>query len=190
VPAGTVDELIALIRASPGKFSYASPGPGTPPHLLGELFRLAFQLDLVHVPYNGGGPAIGSTLAGHTPISFGALPPAVQHIKEGKLRAVAITSKTRSPALPDVPTMAEAGYPDIAADIWTAVLVPTGTPNEIGTGLYRAIATSIAQPEMRKRMAALGYVPVGNPPDECDAEIRMEIEKWAKVVREAGIKVQ
>lgn len=190
VPAGTVDELVALIRASPGKFSYASPGPGTPPHLLGELFRLAFQLDLVHVPYNGGGPAIGSTLAGHTPISFGALPPAVQHIKEGKLRAVAITSKTRSPALPDVPTMAEAGYPDIAADIWTAVLVPTGTPHEIVAGLYRAIATSIAQPEMRKRMAALGYVPVGNPPDECDAEIRMEIAKWAKVVRDAGIKVQ
>jgi tripartite-type tricarboxylate transporter receptor subunit TctC len=190
MPARTVDELVGLIRASPGKFSYASPGPGTPPHLLGELFRLAFQLDLVHVPYNGGGPAIASTLAGHTPISFGALPPAVQHVKDGKLRAVAITSKTRSPALPDVPTMAEAGYPDIAADIWTAVLVPAGTPNDIVGGLYRAIATSIAQPEMKQRMAALGYVPVGNPPDECDAEIRLEIAKWAKVVREAGIKVQ
>jgi tripartite-type tricarboxylate transporter receptor subunit TctC len=190
VPARTVDELVGLISASPGKFSYASPGPGTPPHLLGELFRLAFQLDVVHVPYNGGGPAIASTLAGHTPISFGALPPAVQHVKDGKLRAVAITSKTRSPALPDVPTMAEAGYPDIAADIWTAVLVPAGTPNDIVAGLYRAIATSIAQPEMKKRMAALGYVPVGSPPDECDAEIRLEIAKWAKVVREAGIKVQ
>lgn len=190
VPARTVDELVALIRASPGKFAYASPGPGTPPHLLGELFRLAFRLDLVHVPYNGGGQAIASTLAGHTPISFGALPPAVQHIKDGKLRAVAITSNARSPALPDVPTMAEAGYPSIAADIWTAVLVPAGTPGEIVAGLYRAIATIIAQPQMRERLAGLGYVPVGNPPEQCDAEIRKEIAKWAKVVREANIKVQ
>ena len=190
VPARTVDELISLIRSSPGKFSYASPGPGTPPHLLGELFRLSLQLDLVHVPYNGGGPAIASTLAGHTPISFGALPPAVGHIKEGKLRALAITSKSRSPAVPDVPTMAEAGYPDIAADPWTAVLVPTGTPNGIVTGLHRAIVAIITQPEMKERMAALGYVPVGNSPDECDAEIRREITKWAKVVRDAGIQVQ
>ena len=190
VPARTVDELIAVIKTSPGKFSYASPGPGTPPHLLGELFRLAFHLDLVHVPFNGGGQAIGSTIAGHTPISFGALPPAVQHVKDGKLRALAITSRTRSPALPDVPTMAEAGYPDIAADIWTAVLVPAGTSNEIVTLLYGAIATIIAQPEMKERMAALGYAPVGNPPNECNAEIRMEIAKWAKVIRETGIKVQ
>ena len=190
VRARTVEELISLIRSSPGKFSYASPGPGTPPHLLGELFRLSLQLDLVHVPYNGGGPAIASTLAGHTPISFGSLPPAVGHIKEGKLRALAITSKSRSPAVPDVPTMAEAGYPDIAADPWTAVLVPTGTPNGIVTGLHRAIVAIIAQPEMKERMAALGYVPVGNSPDECDAEIRREITKWAKVVRDAGIQVQ
>ena len=190
LPVRTVTELVTLIRANPGKFSYASPGPGTPPHLLGEMFRLAFRLDLVHVPFNGGGPAIASTLAGHTPISFGALPPAVQHVKDDKLRALAITSKGRSSALPDVPTMAEAGYPEIAADIWTAVLVPAGTPGEIVTQLYRAIVAIIAQPEIKERMAALGYTPVGNPPDECDAEIRMEIAKWAKVVRETGIKVQ
>lgn len=190
VPARTIDELIAVIRTSPGKFSYASPGPGTPPHLLGELFRLAFQLDVVHVPYNGGGQAIASTLAGHTPISFGALPPAVPHVKEGKLRALAITSRKRSPALPDVPTTAEAGYPEIAADIWTAVLVPAGTPREIVDQLNRAIVTIVAQPETMARMAALGYVPVANSPDECDAEIRGEITKWAKVVRETGIKAQ
>jgi tripartite-type tricarboxylate transporter receptor subunit TctC len=144
----------------------------------------------VHVPYNGGGPAIASTLAGHTPISFGSLPSAVGHIKEGKLRALAMTSKARSPALPDVPTMGEAGYPDIAADPWTAVLVPAGTPSGIVLGLYRAIVAMIAQPEMKERMAALGYMTVGNTPEECDAEIRREITKWAKVVRDAGIKVQ
>lgn len=190
VPAKSVEELIDLIRSSPGKFSYASPGPGTPPHLLGELFRLAFQLDLVHVPFNGGGPAIGSTLAGHTPISFGALPPAVQHVKNEKLRALAITGKTRAASLPDVPTMAEVGYPDIAADIWTAVLVPAGTSRAIVDLLHGAIVKIVAEPETRKRMAALGYTPVGNRPEECDAEIRIEIAKWAKVVREAGIKLQ
>lgn len=190
VPAHMVKELISLIKANPGKYSYASPGLGTPPHLLGELFRLAFQLDLAHVPFNSGGQAIAATVAGHTPISFGALPPAVQHVKEDKLRALAITSKTRSPALPDVPTMADAGYPDIAADIWTAVLVPAGTPTEIVHELYRAIVAIIAQPEMKDRMAALGYAPVGNPPDECAAEIRTEITRWAKVIREAGIRMQ
>jgi tripartite-type tricarboxylate transporter receptor subunit TctC len=189
VAARTVDELVSAIKASPGSFSYASPGPGTPPHLLGELFRMAFQLDLVHVPFNGGGPAIASTVAGHTPLSFGALPPAVQHVKEGKLKALAITSKARAPALPQIPTMAESGYPDIAADIWTAVLVPTGTATAQVNSLHRAVVETIARPDIRDRMAGFGYVPVGNAPAECDAEIRREITKWAKVIREAGIKV-
>ena len=131
VQAKSVKDLVALIKATPGKFSYASPGAGTPPHLLGELFRLSLELDIVHVPFNSGGAAIGSTLAGHTPVSFGALPPAVQHVREGKLRALALTSKTHTEVLPGVPSIAEAGYPDIAADIWTAVLVPAGTPRNM-----------------------------------------------------------
>ncbi len=156
VPANSVAELIAAIKATPGKYSYASPGAGTPPHLLGELFRLSLQLDMVHVPFSSGGQAIGSTLAGHTPISFGALPPAVQHVKEGKLRALAITSAAAADALAGVPTIAQAGYPDIAADIWTAVLVPAGTPKEIAALLQREIAKIIARPDVRERMAALG----------------------------------
>ena len=111
VSAGSVRELVALIKAGGAKYSFASPGTATPPHLIGELFRLSLGLDLVHVPFNSAGPAVGSTLAGHTPIAFTSLPPAVPQIKEGKLRALAVTSPTRSPALPDVPTMAEAGYP-------------------------------------------------------------------------------
>jgi tripartite-type tricarboxylate transporter receptor subunit TctC len=190
VPANSVGELIAAIKATPGKYSYASPGTGTPPHLLGELFRLSLQLDMVHVPFSSGGQAIGSTLAGHTPISFGALPPAVQHVKEGKLRALAITSSAPSEALAGVPTIAQAGYPGIAADIWTAVLVPAGTPKEIVALLQREIAGLVSVPETSDRMAALGYRPVGNAPDECAGHIAMEAERWAKVIREAGIKVR
>jgi tripartite-type tricarboxylate transporter receptor subunit TctC len=188
VPAGTVKELVSLIKSSPGKFSYASPGLGTPPHLLGELFRLSLELDIVHVPFSSGGAAIGSTLAGHTPISFGALPPAVQHVKENKLRALAVTSTTNSQVLPGTPSIAEAGYPDIAADIWTAVLVPAGTPNEITSLLQREIAKLVASPEVKDRMASLGYQPVGSTSDECGTHIAAEYIKWKKVIREAGIK--
>ena len=190
VAAKTVRELIDVIKASPGKFSYASPGAGTPPHLLGELFRLTFGLDIVHVPFNSGGAAIGSTLAGHTPVSFGALPPAVQHVKDGKLRALAITSSVASDALEGVPTASQAGYPDIAADIWTAVLVPAGTPADIVGLLQREIAQLLKVPEVRDRMASMGYQPVGNTSAECAAHIASETTKWAKVIRDAGIKVR
>ncbi len=190
IGAKTVKELIAMIRAQPGKHSYASPGPGTPPHLVGEMFRLAFHLDLLHVPFNGGGPALASTLAGHTPISFAALPPAVPHVREGKLRALAVTSRSRSTALPDTPTMADEGYPDIAADIWQAVLVPAATSREIVLRLHRGIVTVTQQPEVRDRMAGLGYFPVVTTPDESEEEMRREISKWAKVVRDARIKLQ
>jgi tripartite-type tricarboxylate transporter receptor subunit TctC len=190
VAATTVRELVEAIKANPGKFSYASPGAGTPPHLLGELFRLSFALDLVHVPFNSGGAAIGSTIAGQTPISFGALPPAVQHVKEGKLRALAITSSIGSEALEGVPTSSQAGYPDIAADIWTAVLVPAGTPKEIVALLQEEIAKLLAVPAVRDRMASMGYQPIGNTPAECAAHIASETTKWAKVIRDAGIKVR
>jgi tripartite-type tricarboxylate transporter receptor subunit TctC len=145
VPARSVKDLVALIKASAGKFSYASPGTGTPPQLVGALFRLSLDLDLVHIPFSGGGPAIGSTVAGHTPISFGAMAPAVPLVKDGQLRALAVTSKARTQALPDVPTMAEAGYPEVEGSSWTAVAVPAGTPKEI-------VAT--AQPHDRRHRRA------------------------------------
>jgi tripartite-type tricarboxylate transporter receptor subunit TctC len=188
IQAKSVKDLVALIKSSPGKFSYASPGAGTPPHLLGELFRLSLELDIVHVPFNSGGAAIGSTLAGHTPVSFGALPPAIQHVKEDKLRALALTSKTRFEGLPGVPSIADAGYPDLAADIWTSVLVPAGTPKEYVSLLQREIAKLIARPEVKDRLAGMGYQPVGNAPDECAAYLASEYRKWGKVIRDAGIK--
>jgi tripartite-type tricarboxylate transporter receptor subunit TctC len=188
VAAGSVNDLIAAIRANPGKYSYASPGTGTPPHLLGELFRVTHRLDLAHVPFASGGQAILATVGGHAPISFGAVPPAVAFVKDGRLKALAVTSRQRSMALPGVPTIAEAGYPDLAADIWTAVLVPAGTSREITLLLQQEIAAVLALPEVKQRMAASGYVPVGSTPDECTAHLAAEYAKWGKVIREAGLK--
>jgi tripartite-type tricarboxylate transporter receptor subunit TctC len=188
VEARSIGALVDTIKGNPGKFSFASPGVGTPPHLLGELFRLSLQLDLPHVPFNSGGAAIGSTVAGHTPISFGAMPPAVQHVKEGKLRALAVTSLARSRALPDVPTSAEAGYPNIAADIWTAVLVPAGTPRAITERLQMEIAAILKAPAVGERMASLGYDPVGSTAEQCSSHIAAEITKWERVIKEAGLR--
>jgi tripartite-type tricarboxylate transporter receptor subunit TctC len=190
VPAQNVKELVALIKGHPGKYSYASPGTGTPPHLVGELFRLSLGLDLVHVPFNGGGLAIASAAAGHTPISFGSMAPAVPLVKNGTLRALAVSTKTRSQALPDTATMTEAGYPDIEGESWFAVVVPTGTPKDIVALLYRHIAQSVMLPDMKERLATLGYEPVVNTPEQCGALIKADIIRWAKVIREAGIKAE
>src|SRR5205807_831583 len=185
-----VNELVGLIKANPGKYSYASPGTGTPPHLVGELFRLSLGLDLLHVPFNGGGPAIASTLAGHTPISFGSTAPAVPLVKDGKLRALAVATKQRSPALPDIPTMTEAGYPDIQGESWFVVVVPVGTPSEIIALLHGDIAKMMTLPDMQERLATLGYVPVVNSSAECAALMKTEMARWTKVIRDAGIKAQ
>jgi tripartite-type tricarboxylate transporter receptor subunit TctC len=188
VPAQTTRDLVALIRANPGKYSFASPGTGTPSHLLGELFRLSLNLDLVHVPFNSGGLAIGSNLAGHTPISFGTPPPALPHLKDGKLRALAVTSKARVPTLPDVPTMAEAGYPDVEGESWFAVAVPAGTPKEIVALLNREIVKAMALPDVKERLATLGFDSIASTPEEFGARIRTDTEKWGKVIRAANIK--
>ena len=186
----TVKDLVALIKSGPAKYSFASPGTGTPPHLIGEHFRLLLGLDLVHVPFNSAGLAVGATLAGHTPIAFTSLPPAVPQIKEGKLRALAVTSKMRSQALPEVPSMAEAGYPEVEGEGWFAFIVPAGAPKEITTLLHREIVKIIALPDIMEKMATLGFEAVGNTPDEAAALFRTEGAKWAKVIREAGIKAQ
>jgi tripartite-type tricarboxylate transporter receptor subunit TctC len=188
VSAASVKELVALIKAGATNYSFASPGTGTPPQLIGEHFRLSLALDVVHVPFNSAGPAVGSTLAGHTPMAFTSLPPAVPQIKEGRLRALAVTSQTRSPALPDVPTMAESGYPDIEGEGWFAFIVPAGTPKDVIALLHREIMRAIALPDIQDKMAALGFSTLGMTPEESAALFRSEGAKWSKVIRAAGIK--
>jgi len=188
LPVQTVTELVGLARASPGKLSYANPGTGTPSHLSGEMFKLALKLDMVAVPFPGGGPMIQSVLGGHTPIAFSSMPPAAPQIKEGRIRALAVTSAKRSIAVPDVPTMAEAGVADQEGGTPQGILVPKGTPKEVGDLLYRETVRVIALPEIRQKLAAIGFEPIGSTSAEFGARIRTEIPKWAKVIREASIK--
>ncbi len=190
VPAQTVKELVAVIRASPGKYSYASPGTGTPPQLVGALFQHSLDLDMVHVPFGGGGPAVEATVAGHTPISFGAMAPAVPLIKHGDLRALAVTGKTRSPTLPDIPTMAEAGFPEVDGATWTAVVAPAGTPKDIIAQLNSLIVAGLAQSDVKDKLAAMAYVPIGNSPEQCTAFFKEEMAKWSKVIKDAGLKAE
>jgi tripartite-type tricarboxylate transporter receptor subunit TctC len=188
LPVHSVKELVELIRANPAKYSYASPGVGTPPHLVGELFRLTLKLDLVHVPFNGGGPAIGSAVAGHTPISFGAMAPAVPLVRAGTLRGLAVSTKTRSQALPEVGTMAEQGYPEIEGETWFTLVAPARTPKDIIALLYRETSKAVAAPVVKERLASLGYEPIGSTPEQCDAQFKTEMAKWTRVIRDAGIK--
>ena len=190
VPAKTVKELVDLIKANPGKYSFGSAGAGTQAHLAGEQFRLSLGLDLVHIPFGGGGPAVAAVVAGHTPISFVSPQAAMQHVREGTVRALAVTSKTRSQIFPDVPTMAEAGYPEIEGDGWVGILAPAGTPAEVIAILYGESVKILAQPDMKERLAALGYDVVASTPKEFAARIAAEIVMWGKVIRAANIKPQ
>jgi tripartite-type tricarboxylate transporter receptor subunit TctC len=190
VPARTVAELVAYIKANPGKVSYASAGTGTTPHLSGELFRQTQKLDIVHVPFSGAGPAIQSVAGGHTPMAFTSLPPAIPMIQEGKLRALAVSAATRVAALPDVPTLSEAGLPDQEADTLQAVLLPAGTPQPVVDLLYNEIKAIVALPDIRERFAVLGLDPVANTPEEFAAQIRREIAKWGKVIHDANIRME
>ena len=190
VPAKTARELIALVKANPGKYSFAQPATGSTPHLNGESFKLEFGLDLTMVPFNGAAPAVLSTVGGHTPIAFTALPSAITQIREGKLRALAVLSDKRALALPDVPTAAEAGMPGHEGDTLTGVVAPAGTPREIVERLYAEIRKIAALPEVKEKLEALGFNPVANRPEEFAERIRTESGRWAKVIREANIRIE
>jgi tripartite-type tricarboxylate transporter receptor subunit TctC len=190
IPANNVKELIAFLKANNGKYSYAHSGIGTTSHLSGEMFKHSQGIDLVSVPFNGAAPAVQSTLAGHTPIAFTVLTPAVPQVKEGKLRALAVTTPKRTPALPDVPTMAEAGLPGQESDTISGVLVPTGTPQPIIAMLHNEIGKAMAEPEAAQKLESLGFETIASTPDEFSARIRADIPKWAKVIQTANIKVE
>ena len=187
VPAHTVRELVDLIRAK--KYdNYAMGGTGTPSHVSAELFKLTLHLDLTPIPFNGGGPAIASVIAGHTPIAFSALAPAAPGINQGLLRPLAVTSTARSIVLPEVPTMAEAGFPDQENDTPQGILAPAGTPRPIIDLLNREIGKVMTSPDVKQRMLAIGFEPVVTSPEEFAERIRADIPRLGRIVREAHIK--
>jgi tripartite-type tricarboxylate transporter receptor subunit TctC len=190
VAANSVNELVALAKANPGKLSYASAGRGTPAHLAGELFKFAFQVDITHVPFNGGGPATASTLGGHVPISISALPTAITYVRGGNLRALGLMGSSRSSALPDVPTMKEASGHDLPADIVNGFMLPAGSPKPVVEFLHRAVVRVMAMPDVREKLASMGFDPVASSPEQFADWIRSEIPRWGKVIRDANITIQ
>jgi tripartite-type tricarboxylate transporter receptor subunit TctC len=190
LPARNMRELIALAKANPTTYNYASLGVGFGQLSSERLFRLGLGLDITRVPFQGAAPIITSTLAGHTPIAFLGLPPATPHIKEGTLRALAVTSATRSTVFPDVPTMAEAGVPGQESELIIGALVPAATPKSIVELLARQIARIVGLPDVKAKLDALGFVPVGSSSETYAAQIKGDIDTWSKVVRDANIKVE
>jgi tripartite-type tricarboxylate transporter receptor subunit TctC len=189
LPVHSVSELIAWARAHPGKLNYASSGNGTSIHLSGELFKSMAALEITHVPYKGSGPAIADLIGGQVQLMFDNLPSALPHARGGKLRALAVTSARRSPAAPELPTVAEAGLPGYEASAWFGIAAPAATPREIVSKLNAAIARGLQSNETRERLSGQGAEPVGGSPEQFAEHIRTELAKWAKVVKASGARV-
>ena len=190
LPAKTMQELAALAKAEPGKHSYASMSIGFGQLTTERLFKLGLKVDMIRVPFPGAAPLITSTVAGHTPVAFIGLPPAVPMIKEGKLRALAVTSVKRAPEFPDVPTMTEAGFPGQESDLLIGLVAPAGTPQPIVDALQRHVVRIVALSDVKQRLDTLGFVPVASTSEVFAAQIRSDLETWSKVVNDLGIKVE
>jgi tripartite-type tricarboxylate transporter receptor subunit TctC len=189
LPVKSVQELIALAKAQPGKIDYASSGNGSAQHLVSALFASMAGIELSHVPYKGSGPAMQDLLGGQVKVSFAGIPNVMPHVRTGKLRALAVSTPRRSPDLPDVPTVAEAGVPGYDATLWLALLAPAGTPNDIVQKLYAETAKVLREPEVQKAVAATGVDVSVIGPAELPAFLRAEVDKWGKVVRDTGATV-
>lgn len=184
-PAKTTEELIALLKKDPGKYSYASSGNGTPLHLSGELFKSMADVDMQHIPYQGAGPALVDVLSGQVPIMFDNLPSSTSHIKSGKLRALGVTTAKRAPSFPDLPAIAEA-VPGYETYTWNAVFAPAGTPPEVVAKLNAAANKALADPKVQARLADFSAVSVGSTPEELGEHVKKEIAKWAPIVKASG----
>lgn len=186
VPVNSVKELVELAKTKPGTLNYGSNGDGSPPHLSGELLKSMADIDIVHIPYNGGGPALNAAIGGQVQMFFSVISAVVPYIKDGRLKPLAVASNQRSSALPDVPTMSEAGLPGLEATNWFAVLTPARTPRVIISRLNGMIVEVLRTSDMNDRLTKLGVEPVANTPEECDAQIKKEVVKWANVVKLSG----
>jgi tripartite-type tricarboxylate transporter receptor subunit TctC len=187
--ASSVKQLVQMARSAPGKLTYASPGIGTPPHLTGEMFRLASGADFTHVPYKGLAPALADLLAGRIDFMFDNLGNSLANIRAGRVKALGVASEARVPDLPDVPTIAET-YPAVRAASWFGVVAPPNTPEQVCARLSRALADVVGEPEVRSKLEAIALRPVGSDPSEMAALLAKERERWAAVVKQAGIKPQ
>jgi tripartite-type tricarboxylate transporter receptor subunit TctC len=188
LPVKSVKELIALIKARPGQLSYGSAGAGGVHHLAGELLKVTYNLDMVHVPYKGVGAVIPDLLGGHIPMTFSSMPPSMPYVKTGKLRALGIASMTRSPAAPEVPTMNEAGASNFVATNWFAYFVPPGTPVAVVSTLNAEINRTLKQQDVKEKLLVLGLETRGTTPDELGRFLRAESQKFAKLIKQSGLK--
>lgn len=189
-PTGSVKELIAAAKAAPGKLTYGSPGTGNVNHLVGESFRSIAGVDLVHVPYKGAALVINDVVAGHIPIGFVLLPGALPQIRAGKLKALAVTAEQRVNALPNVPTMAEAGVPGLDLSDWGGILVPAGTPSEVIARLNQEISKVVNAPEVRQRWIEQGLEPKTATPGELAGVIKSDVEKWNRIIKQTGVRAE
>ncbi len=190
VQATTVQELIALAKAQPGKLNYASGGSGTTSHLAAELFKTMAGVDMIHVPYKGGGAAYTDLISGQVQLYFVGIPGTVQYLKTGRLRALGVTTPRRSPAAPEVPTIAEAGLPGFSATTWWGILAPAATPAPIIARIDGEVARILKMPEVRAKLDAQGFEPVSSTPESFAAFMRSEIELWAKAVKASGARAE
>ena len=187
VPAGNMKELVALAKAQPGKLNFASTGPGSMPHLAGELFKLTAKIDIVHVPYRGAAPVMNDLLGQHVQMVFLDLPVLLPQIKAGKIKPIAVGAPKRVPSAPEVPTTAEVGMPDLITENWYGMVAPAKTPPQIVAALNKAAVEAMRDPAVVDKLASQGATLIGNTPDEFRAYIASEMQKWAKVIKDAGV---
>jgi tripartite-type tricarboxylate transporter receptor subunit TctC len=188
VPAQTVKDVIAMAKAKPGGVNFGSGGLGTTPHMCGELFQNMAAIKMLHVAYRGEAPAINDLIGGQIPLMFANLSAIVGNVKAGQLRALAVTSAQRAPALPEIPTVAESGLPDFEAATWFALVAPVGTPRDVLARLNAEVKRALAMADVKQRFADLGMTAEDSTPDGLDAYIKSEIAKWTKVIKDADIK--
>ena len=187
LPVKSVKDFIVLMKARPGQFNYASAGPGSPQHLTAEMFKFMAKVEMTHIPYKGSGPAIVDLIGGQIPFAFESMIPILPHVKGGKLRALAVTSRQRSPVLPEVPTVDATGVPGFESIAWYGVVAPAGTPKEIVAKLNGEMVRIANLPDIKQRLIEMGSPPVAGTPEQFGALIRSEIPKWGKVVKQANV---